>query len=325
MSDVIPLKDHPTEDGLSEFVDGDTLGLEHGGTGATDADSARANLEVPSSTDLADVALQVQDNVTDINGLATDVLSLNTEVTNLDVQVRNHTHDGVYLTNADVNTLIQQAIDNLEITGGNMSEVSDIVRLPAFLVRYDRLRTASSDHSGSKHFFDRLDVPYYINQYTTNRQVVANVTGSGFFTGFMLPCLEDSNGNNRQVTVYLTVDGTEVSETFTYSNSSYDKFRLFIGAATNLNISNSKDNDDYATSSRRPQKIGVPIKGSGDGDDKTDKVNIPHTTMFLNYVDMPRINFNTSLKVEYQLNQNDVLENSSYRNRAVAMYMLGDF
>jgi len=49
MADVIPLKRHTPEDGLAEFRPTDSVGVNHGGTGANDLAGAKQALEIVTS------------------------------------------------------------------------------------------------------------------------------------------------------------------------------------------------------------------------------------------------------------------------------------
>ena len=52
MANQIPIKIHTPEPGLAEFQTGDTIAVEHGGTGASSITAARLSLDVPSNAEV---------------------------------------------------------------------------------------------------------------------------------------------------------------------------------------------------------------------------------------------------------------------------------
>lgn len=219
---------------------------------------------------------------------------------------------------------VQELINNM----GSQSEYKDIIYLPPINTGYSYIKSGYKDHSGSEEFYDRLSVPYYVNNEVTIRQIISDVNGAGYLTGILLPMIATSAGTNRKVTIFITLDGVETSEEFTFSNIFDASYRLFLGSANSsflntekssgdLTLTNSDTNDDVLVSNRKPQKTGIANKTSG--------IIIPHPGVFLNDLHRPRIPFKTSLKVEYQLNQTDMYTSSAYKNRSVAFYILGDF
>jgi|GEM_PF-6244177 len=229
-----------------------------------------------------------------------------------------------YYTKDEVQNLILAELSNMNFNA------TDIIHLPVFSVKSSNLKYGSSSTPDGSTFYKTLTTPYHVNQSTTLRQTVAEVSGSGYFTGLMLPRLKNDSGSNRKIEIFITIDGTEFSEEFTYTNDNNDEYRIFIGSAYGtksgrlesgggLLTYNDDDDDDYNTvsSDRRIHRFGV-VSSKSDA-------QILHPMQFINDPLKPKIKFNSSLKIEYQLSNSTIYSTSSYKNRSVAFYMLGDY
>jgi hypothetical protein len=74
MADQIPIKRHVPEDGLAEFTVADSVGLNHGGTGANDLLTAQTNLGIVTSVALINAQPHVvYDDTTRLKTLSTSL------------------------------------------------------------------------------------------------------------------------------------------------------------------------------------------------------------------------------------------------------------
>ena len=220
-----------------------------------------------------------------------------------------------YIKTSDMEAYVTQRIS--EIAGTNpMNILTDIVELPIYSLPSSKVYFAKQNSNNSK-FYKSSTSTYHIDDGTTNLQTLADITGSGILGGILLPELETHNGAGRAVTVSITLDGQTTTEVFNYDDSHNDSYRLYLGSLTTrkneLYIFEDTPNRRCMTTNRRPQHSGY---------FNNVQCYIPHLSTLQTLLYLPRMKFNSDLKVTYQCSESLMYENSSYQNRATAFYYL---
>jgi len=227
-------------------------------------------------------------------------------------------------------------------TPSAINYVNHLWDLPLTIAKFNRI-TKGISYDSSYFLKSSNDIDFYRDDYGffefsnhTTEQTICDITGSGYFTGLLLPEMS-SSGGGKSFAVSITVDGETHTETFTQTINTAS-WRGYIGSTTDFYINGtlyahsallSGGQDGHISISMVSNKrINRSITKSTTYNGTTDlpeKTSIIQPCQYLANGALPRIKFNTDFKLTINCDSTATFSTGTYTNRAVAYYFLGDF